>query len=367
MTPDLGPGGIIKIMKEQPPTQNKDVARYMQRFFRDYLREADAQNPGKVALKYADYLSAGDGHNIITRECTTESRFYVGLGIDSADLDWITKRGALVSDTLMLTHSRGTPTQARPSEPGGHYSYSFNCPSLPALGKWILDAAPLLEAGIAWYLPRYSNVNASESGIRSGLVDSWFPQVAWAQSMWEIPKDVDYLIHDGRAIDTSGGHPVIGRLVRPILEVDLPFIDGVDLREFSKITIGEFDSYDAFRDFLRGRLLAAEQGVNAVAADVELAKIGLEIKDGIRSMAARMAQARRSRAVGATGAVVGTVGAILVAVYGQTLAEAVAIAGASGGIWQIIQAAAENSPRVLHDDKWYYVWVLSGAKRPGAR
>ena len=55
-----------------------------------------------------------------------------------------------------------------------------------------------------------------------------------------------------------------------------------------------------------------------------------------------MSQARRRRAVGATGAAIGTVSAVLVAVYGKTLADAVA-AGASGGVRQVIQAAADNT------------------------
>lgn len=88
-------------------------------------------------------------------------------------------------------------------------------------------------------------------------------------------------------------------------------------------------------------------------------RVGLEIQDGIRSVRSQITKARRRRAVGATGAIVGTVGAVLVAVYGKVLAEAVAIAGASGGVWQVIQATAENSPRALREDKWYYVWVLS--------
>lgn len=358
-------------MGKQSPTQNEYVAERMRRFF-EVLRRKDVQDTREVALSYADYLCYHDGSDLISGKSAAGSRFYVGLGIDGTDLDWITKRGALVSDTLMLTHSGSAPAQNGPSIPDKHYSYTFNCPSLSALGEWILGAAPLLEAGMAWYLPRYLRVHATEvypEGVYrgSGPVDSWFPEVARVARMTDIPREVDYLIRDGRAIDVSGGNPMMGRLVRPILEVDLPFIDGVDLGEFSKITIGEFASYDAFRDFLRGRLLAADQGANAVASDAELIKIGLEIKDGVRSVAAQMAQARRSRAVGATGAIVGTVGAILVAVYGQTLAEAVAIAGASGGIWQIIQAAAENSPRALHDDKWYYVWVLSGARRSRVR
>jgi len=56
-----------------------------------------------------------------------------------------------------------------------------------------------------------------------------------------------------------------------------------------------------------------------------------------------MSQARRRRAVGATGAAIGTVSAVLLAGYGKTLADAVAIAGASGGVRQVIQAAADNT------------------------
>lgn len=351
-------------MRDPSPTQNEVVASHMRLFF-EYLPEEDARSPEKVALRYAYYLAGRDYRSMLQIDKrTTRSRFYVGLGVDSVDLDWITMRGALISDTLLLTHSRDAPQQGQADH---RLSYKFNCPSLPALGDWVLGAAPLLKAGIAWYLPRYSHVRETHTvSPRSALVDSWFGVETHDTGLMDTSKEIDYLIRDGRAIDVSGGHPVMGRLVRPILEVDLPFIDGVDLREFSKITTGEFASYDAFRDFLRGRLLAADQGVNSVTPDTELVKIGLEIKDGIRSVAAKMAQARRSRAVGATGAIVGTVGAILVAVYGQTLAEAVAIAGASGGVWQIIQAAAENSPRSLRDDKWYYVWLLSEAKRPGS-
>ncbi|MBV2363887.1 hypothetical protein ACFPZ0_22520 [Streptomonospora nanhaiensis] len=34
-------------------------------------------------------------------------------------------------------------------------------------------------------------------------------------------------------------------------------------------------------------------------------------------------------------------------------------AAGAGGIWGVIQGAAENSPRQLREDRWYYVWVLA--------
>ncbi|MFJ2008329.1 hypothetical protein [Streptomyces chartreusis] len=66
-----------------------------------------------------------------------------------------------------------------------------------------------------------------------------------------------------------------------------------------------------------------------------------------------------------TGAVVGTVSASLVAVYCPALQSALTavIGGAAGGLWGAFQAGADNSPRTLRDNAWYYVWTLSQSDR----
>lgn len=168
---------------------------------------------------------------------------------------------------------------------------------------------------------------------------------------------IDYLIQDGRAVDASGAEPIKSQLVRPVIRIDLPFVEGVSLQDFSKITIREFAAYSAFRDFLRQSFLDMDLALNAVQSDRELLKLGLQIKDHVRSVRSEMETARRKRAVAVTGAVIGSVGAILVAVYGPALAAAVAAIGASGGMWAIIHAVSENSTRALREDKWYYVWA----------
>ncbi|MFC5253307.1 hypothetical protein [Streptomyces nigrescens] len=72
-----------------------------------------------------------------------------------------------------------------------------------------------------------------------------------------------------------------------------------------------------------------------------------------------MAAAKRRRAVAVSSAAVGTVGAVLAAVYGPAMEEVLEIIGASGGLWGVIDAARNNSPRELKEDRWYYVWALS--------
>ena len=90
-----------------------------------------------------------------------------------------------------------------------------------------------------------------------------------------------------------------------------------------------------------------------------LTRLSLQIKDEVRSLRAQTNRVKRKRAVGAAGAVVGTSAAVLLAVYGPALTAAIPVLGASGGIWQIVQAAADNSPRALHDEKWCWVWAIA--------
>ena len=82
-------------------------------------------------------------------------------------------------------------------------------------------------------------------------------------------------------------------------------------------------------------------------------------------MRVEMGKARRKRAVAATGAVVGSVGTVLVAVYGPALASVIAAIGTSGGVWAAINTMSEHSTRPLREDKWYYVWVLAKQSTTG--
>ena len=118
-----------------------------------------------------------------------------------------------------------------------------------------------------------------------------------------------------------------------MLHTDLPFIDGVGLADFSRITVEEFASYSAFRDFLRQCFLELDDSQNDTQSDRELVRLGLRINDQVRAAHAEIEKARRKRAVAVTGAMIGTVTATLVAVYGPALQTAIGTIGAGGGLW----------------------------------
>lgn len=381
-------GRVLGMFGRRRVVQNEVVADLMRKFFRAHASYfAESLGSEELARRYGEFLWHDETKSLVGEKELSRSRFYVGLSTDADSMGFteLTKRAALISDTLLLSHDwtgqfheLGVPPRLRdgtlerqtPNPTAGMIgigstfldgreverrksqteTYGMHCPDLAALGQWILDAEPLLKAGLAWYLPSYSTGKLETVAERKQIpVDSPPEQV----------KAIDYLIRDGRAVDASGAEPIKSRLVRPVLQTDLPFLTGVGLRDFSSITVNEFASYSGFRDFLRHRLLDLDDSLNATQSDRELVRLGLEINDQVRAARAEMMRTQRKRAVAASGAAIGSVATILVAVYGPALEAAITALGVSGGVWGIINAASDNSTRALREDKWYYVWALA--------
>ncbi|MBK1783829.1 hypothetical protein [Prauserella cavernicola] len=376
------------------PVQNEVVAKHMRRFFTS--RHVRGISPDQLAEAYGRAMWSRRRAAVVDEQKLKHERFTVALATDDTgrSFDTITKRATLISDTLLLSHVRsGEFHQLGVQEnytPGAQSArdrhdvftassmdgvdtdingyiradlddtvrrhekwFGMYCPDLNGLGAWLRDAEPLLRAGLAWYLPCYATASAlgtvrSSAQLRQEHLHSQQPY-----------PGVDYLIRDRRAVDASGASPLKSRLVRPVLTIDLPFVDGVGLRDFSEITTQEFASYASFRDHLRLTFNDMDDALNAVQSERELVKHGLHIKEGIRAVEAEMAKVKRKRAVAVSGAAIGTVGAVLVAVYGPAMQAAIAVAGAGGGVWGVIHAVTENSKQALRSDKWYYVWVLA--------
>ncbi|MBT2453191.1 hypothetical protein J7F03_40525 [Streptomyces sp. ISL-43] len=380
------------MLRRRQPVQNKDVARTMRSFF-SQLSSDERGDPERVAVRYGSRMWGRAGSRLTDQKNLSRSRYYVGVSADIAAFEDLVKRVTLVADTLLLSGdwnssfhevARDSPVRrgaedvlyADHSGPFGadlgssprgeeaaQYRHIINnhpatfigihSPDLAALGRWLLDSEPLLKAGLAWYLPNYSS---RDGQVVEGNTD----RTSLTQP--EQVSSIDYLIRDGRAIDASGAHPIKSRIVRPILEIELPFIDGVGLRDFSDITISEFNNYTDFRAFLRKSLLELDDAVNAVQSEQALMKIAADIEQELHSMRAQMSLARRRRAVAVSGAAVGTVGAVLAAVYGPVMEDAfklIAASSAGSGLWAVIDAATSNGPRELKENRWHYVWALS--------
>ncbi|MEL5957121.1 hypothetical protein AADR41_20495 [Streptomyces sp. CLV115] len=365
--------------------QNPIVAKHMNRFFKG-VTVHERKDPSLMAKAYARHLFHERRRELVDDKKLSHSPFYVGLGVSEGGFERLTKRSLLVSDTLLLAHhGPGSvhelvqiPPRIDPIERifAPRRSTSFDpqtgitvtewpdrlalvCDNIFTLGQWLTNSEPLLRSGLVWYLPKYS-IQSERSVIHASPGD-----VSRTDSQASpVRTALDFLVRDGRVIEEvegSGNGPVQSRVVRPILQMDLPFIDGVSMATASRITVEQFGSYRAAKRFLQQSIADLDGAVQSDHMEHELRKIGNQLEDEIRRVQSQMNIARRKRAISVTGAVIGTVGAVLVAVYGPAMTAALPLIGAAGagGVWEIIRNTAENSPRTLRDDQWYYMWLMA--------
>ncbi|MYS73921.1 hypothetical protein GTY88_26420 [Streptomyces sp. SID5926] len=340
--------------------------------FYDALLKEERASVEDVALKYARTLHPTYDH-LLSAKFASTTPYYVGLSSDLGSFTHVTKRVPLVTDTVLLSDHGVGPVHelgeswnlGPPPGPDGDAlsptsgvgsstrRYGMVTRDLAELGQWLLDAEPLLRAGLVWYGPVfYEGRVQMHTGLRGRPAD---PLPSFSD------RSIDFLVDHGRAVDLSRMKPIACRVVRPILEIDLPFIDGLSLTDFAQVTSEEFDSYRQFRDFMRSRLLELDDALEAVDSQVALERVALSIRDELNAATAEMETAARSRVLNRSGAVLGTTSAILAAVRPDALQGALAasatIAAGATGLWPTIQAFADHKP-ARANGKWHYVWVL---------
>lgn len=347
----------------------------MNEFF-DSLPERRRAAPSDVAHLYARTLYP-NYERLLNAKATAACPYYVGLSSELGSFTHVTKRIALVADTMLLSdHGIGSVHEigqySRDSGGGSvmgtygeeeilpsvteTYHYGMVTSDLAQVGRWLLDAEPLLRSGLAWYLPVYTR---GRSGLRHSDDGSNDSRPGPLPSFSD--RSIDFVVSHGRAVDLAGTKPLASRVVRPVLEIDLPFIDGLSLTDFAQVTREEFDSYRLYRDFMRSRLLELDDALEAVDSQVALERIALSIRDEVNAATAQMSSAARSRALSSTGAVLGTTSAVLAAVRPEALQGALGVsstlAAGATGLWPTIQAFADTRLKRTHG-KWHYVWAL---------
>ncbi|WP_143076820.1 hypothetical protein [Streptomyces sp. MUSC 14] len=346
----------------------------MNRFY-DSLSEQERTSALDVALKYGRTVHSYY-ELLLSAKAASACPYYVGLSSDMGGFAHVTKRVVLVADTVLLSeHGVGAvhhlgerrDTSYFPDGPydgserlegfdSRTWNYGMVTQDLAKLGQRLLEAEPLLRNGSVWYGPVFVEGGPGRS---SSHRDEDYTPPGPLPSFSD--RSIDFVVEHGRAVDLAGTKPLASRVVRPILDIDLPFIDGLSLSDFAQVTSEEFDSYRRFRDFMRSRLLELDDALEAVDSQVALERVALSIRDELNAANAEMSSAARSRALNRSGAVLGTTSAVLAAVRPEALQGALAtsatIAAGATGLWPTIQAFADIKPKRTHG-KWHYVWVL---------
>ncbi|TCB93361.1 hypothetical protein E0H26_22720 [Micromonospora zingiberis] len=375
--------------KRRTRLENRVVAKAMRSFFSSLSQDELAQ-PASVARAYAAHLFDEERQRLVAEKRLARSPFHVGIGVSDAEFAGITKRALLVSDTLMLSHE-----QRHPAHDTGLTTYGssmlleppllpgipapainkymarvrMHCPDLESLGQWLVSCRELLCAGLVWYLPRYSIL---DNPLMAVIHNGWQQRHLSLQermAYWtdrsepevKVPSLFDFMAASGRIVALENTPPLLSRVVIPVTQLDLPFLEGISLGDYGKITADHLDSAQTFKRWLQDQLLDLDTALDAVERDRALIRIGHDIADGVRSVSADLSTIRRKRAVSATGAVLGTVTATLAVVYGPAFQVAATIAGiaGAGSVWTAVQSWADNNALTLKTNRWYFVWSLT--------
>ena len=346
---------------------NNQYSESMRTFF-DGLDSSTERDPEKLALAFANHFWSKSGwenrHSGQKVTVPHDSINNVSILARETALSFLTKRTSLVADTTLLTHygeKKHVFYEYEDSPPGpagtgfddrnDTISY-LRCPNLRELGEWLKNCKPLLLQGDVFYFPDIL-VHRVKEGRYTGE-DEW-------DSEETIGPLCNLIVENKKLVDTATTNIVKSNLIQPILDLDLPYIENVDLGTFCKITSDEKESFLRFRDFLRLKFLDLKQNEGSESFDANLLKIGIELREGVRSLGSDFDRLKRKSAFQVTNAVIASTTATLVALNSAALGFLPQVLGTSGGLVGITIALEQylSEKQKLGDSSFYYLWLFS--------
>lgn len=336
----------------------------MTAFFQSIDRNTET-NPTQLALAWADTFRNGKTlSEDINIEIPDGNINNVNILSHQTPLSFLTKRLPLIADTTIISHygeKRHEFYHGTWTSPTGSTIYRFDdctcylrCPDLEELGVWLRDCKPLLTGGDLFYFPDIivETIFADDFSTRR------------QKAYWEASRDplCEIIVENKKLVHLLTDQMVKSKLVRPVVLVDLPYIENVDLGTFAHITADEKEPTERFRDFLRLKFLDLKQNEESEFFETNLAKIGIELRDGVRKLEADFATLKQKRAFQVAGATIAATTAILVAINGTAFGNLPALLGTSGGLLAIANAIQEYSVekrKTINESPYYYLWLLS--------
>ncbi|HEX8103207.1 MAG TPA: hypothetical protein VF533_11380 [Solirubrobacteraceae bacterium] len=316
-----------------------------------------------------DFVEKGVARSIEARE---RGRYDFALAIDDGDIELLTRRALLVADKLVLAHGPSTALQLLSSVKDEGFDWwtdtstYVRCPDLTALGRYLTACEPLIANGTLTYLPNierhWTHVDDAPDSLGSGYMG----RSDGVNRSDTVQRILDLTVSGDRVVDVGVSH-LVRRLMTPLLQLEVPTIEGTTLRDYCSILTGESDRLSAAQDALRLRLLDLTASEETWPAQVDVARVEIDLRENLRELESELRRVSRRNAVQVAGAAIGTVAATLVAITGDDLAAALALLSASGGVWGLVGALADRGDQLepLRRRPDYLFWIISRRSRKG--
>jgi hypothetical protein len=359
----------------------------MTSFFKS-LGEIDQLSPTDIAQEFAKYCFK---HIAEIKEATHSEGDVVNVAIvdNTTPLSFMTTRSLLVSNTTVLGHhNTSLPPEYRSTDlQNNPYAQRFEsdfistvdigmktrhlyqavsrfilCPDLLQLGEWLRACRPLLLEGDVFYLPNIRvdpNYDAEPYNTGSFQCRAAERHIVSAH-MWDVLIKNKTVLEDLQ----NPQYSINKRLLKPILSLELPIIENIDLETFSRITVDEKETFIAFRDFLQLKLLELIDIQQSETFYKDLKRFSIEVRDGVRGLNTQMRNLKRKAAFQATEAVVGAFTAVLICINTMNIDSLATLGGSGSGIWLVSRVIEQYvaKRKELEGSPYFYLWLLSRSR-----
>jgi hypothetical protein len=311
-----------------------------------------------LAQKYV--VEFDDSDEISNLQAALATNFNVSIISSDRDLEDITRKGSLIASQLIITHDDSWPETTVGTDVVGGQTFRWEInkqmrsPRLATLGRWLRDVAPLIEAKQLVYVPNISHE------LAGGESNPGEPVKAEELGLREPRFHYGLILDGGRLTQSSDLASLGNRAMIRLLDIEIPVLEGIRLRDFSVITVEESDAHGVFRDYLRKRLLDLDGLSDAREVERKSAIIGIELTEGLRELTSELKLVSKRNAVQATGATLTFASASLVAVTSPALAPVLLALGIAGGAASLAGALTnlQNDTAKLHGRPFYFLWLL---------
>ncbi len=341
-----------------------------QRFFQETADWSTLASEDLAKAYVQHYLDSGALTAQSVARADLDRPFHISVASDESSLEILTRRAPLVADQVILTHEASTLyVDPRPggSAKAGQYFLSrreyetkgrylnaevteqtyVHCSGFGALGDYLRAVEPMLQSGLITYIPRVS-VSADEYTVGSG----------WPTS---DDKDVaaELFVANRRIVDVVGRQHKAA-LLRPVLSLDLPYLEGPQLGDYARILVEEGQALSIIQNHLRPKLLEITAAPDSDEFHTRMAVLSSEIAEGVRAVTSDMRLTARRNAVQVSGASLAVCTAALLAVDAAALVELASTLGVSGGVWGLVNALQQGGERraEVRDRPYYFLWVM---------
>lgn len=318
----------------------------IKKFFND-IDKSIFDNPTELAKHFLYHSIHCKPNEIDTKDSN------IAILSDDNSLNYITKRALLISSNLLLSNKSATPTNIhidRSASASGYIYkyYTFNN-DLNALGIWLQQARSLIINGNITYIPHSYGYCYDCDGAGNYLYGGYTETLT---TLDDLPK---HIIKSKKLITTT--HNLHSLFLEPVLNIQIPIIDDVDLETFSNITLDNLDAACNFQTYLQSTILE----MNDLSAK-NCAKVSTELQLQLNDIQRLYNKTINKYMVNSAVGCVTTITAVLLCCT-PNISEAIKIAAGVSSTCGLIPFLQSNIERFtlndsLKDNNCYYLWVL---------